>query len=294
MKKLFKPFALLIALVMMTACFSLFVAAEGEPTASVAYGTPTIDGVMDDVWNTTTKVDHTFAAFDCNNVADLMVHQVTASIRFLWDENYLYLLFDVNDPHVGDLEQEQAAASNSGLWQSNAVQMHFDWGHEGHSTNAGGSYDGNDVLVSVGVHGTVMYHTAAFNGGIANSKSVVTETGYILEIAIEYDKFASLYDFTPAAGEEIGFGCFVQNAPAAYSWYRESYCGWGVSNLLQDWPNQMGILTLAEKPATPPAQPENPETPDDPTSPETGDAGIAVAAVALLSAAVVIASKKRR
>ncbi|MBP5256057.1 MAG: hypothetical protein J6Z80_03275, partial [Clostridia bacterium] len=264
MTKLKRISAILLAAALVVSTLAFSVSAEGEPTASVMYGTPeAIDGVLDDKWAGSVKVENTFGAIN-TEAANYHVQQgwqevtqVSASMRAMWDEGNLYLFFDVQDPTVGTAEegsfQECPPDAAGSLWQRNTIQLFIDWGDEGHNSGRNSGYDGNDCKVQLNSRGATDYFYGSWFNNCAEFETVVTETGYTMEIAIEYSKFASTYNFVPEAGKSIGLGFIVCDSDAWFTWHRDSFCGWGVSDLLQDWPNQMGILTLEAKPGYPTA-----------------------------------------
>ena len=65
-------------------------------TVEVAYGTPVIDGVIDDVWANATVYKYSKWDFITQAATDVDPGQ----FRLMWDENYLYVLVEVNDSTV--------------------------------------------------------------------------------------------------------------------------------------------------------------------------------------------------
>ena len=293
MKKLTKILTVIIAAAMMIAPFTLSASAFSDVTAQVVYGTPkAIDGVLDDGWKNAVAVTNTFGSINADAASYhtqqgwLEVTQVTASMKAMWDENCLYLFFDVKDPTVGTEEegdfQECPADALGALWQRNTIQLFIDWGDEGHNSGKDTGYDGNDCKVQLNSRGATDYFYGTWFKDCANFKTNVTGAGYTMEIAIEYSKFASTYNFEPAEGKTMGLGFIVCDSDAWFTWHRDSFCGWGGSDLLQDWPNEMGNLVFQAKT----------EEPDEPT-PSTGDAAAAVSvlAVVLIAGTALIVKK---
>ncbi|WP_051251116.1 sugar-binding protein [Paenibacillus harenae] len=76
-----------------------------------AYGTPEMDGDIDAIWATTPSVE-TSKLFDANKPAAI------ATVRALWDENNLYVLAEVADPHL--------SSASSNVWEQDSVELFLD------------------------------------------------------------------------------------------------------------------------------------------------------------------------
>jgi len=302
MKKTAKILTVILAVAVMTATLATMSNAFSDVSADVVYGTPkAIDGKYDSGWKNAVKVSNTFGNVNqeaANYHAQqgwLEVTQVSADMRAMWDENCLYLLFDVKDPTVGTAEEgnfQEAPADALGgnLWQRNTIQLFIDWGDEGHNSGKDKGYDGNDCKVQLNSRGATDYFYGTWFKDCATFATEVTETGYTMEIAIEYSKFASTYNFEPGEGKTMGLGFIVCDSDAWFTWHRDSWCGWGGSDLLQDWPNEMGNLVFKARTADSGSSGGQSEP-----SADTADYGVAaIIATAVAAAAVVIISKKRR
>lgn len=99
--------ALLTAVMLLAAVTVLASAATANPEIQVAYGTPVIDGTIDDVWSKATAYKYDKYNFVTKSEVDLDPGQ----FRVLWDENYLYFLFEINDTTLAPDE-----AITSGQW----------------------------------------------------------------------------------------------------------------------------------------------------------------------------------
>lgn len=108
MKKLV---SLLLAAILALTALSVFAGAvDGTAPAAdveIAYGTPVIDGTIDAVWNSA-KI-YKYDKYDY--VAKAEVTYEPGQFRFLWDENYIYALFEINDTTLAPDE-----AIVSGQW----------------------------------------------------------------------------------------------------------------------------------------------------------------------------------
>ena len=66
--------------------------AQGDGKTEAAYGTPEIDGVMEDVWS---------AAPDSGiDIFTMETHGASGRFRCMWDEENLYVFADVTDPVI--------------------------------------------------------------------------------------------------------------------------------------------------------------------------------------------------
>ena len=85
--------ALLTAVMLLAAITVAASAATANPEIQVAYGTPVIDGTVDAVWANATAYQYDKYNYVTKTEVDLDPGQ----FRILWDENYLYYLFEIND-----------------------------------------------------------------------------------------------------------------------------------------------------------------------------------------------------
>lgn len=99
---------------------------------------PTIDGVLDDVWNTTTTIetDYTFE----NQDKDKGIVNATGIARLLWDDNYLYYNIIVDDPNP-------TRGTNSN-WQCDNVEVFLDQNY-----NQTETYEADDGQYRIGHDG---------------------------------------------------------------------------------------------------------------------------------------------
>ncbi|MBO6052358.1 MAG: hypothetical protein J6Q17_01340, partial [Clostridia bacterium] len=109
--------ALLSALMLLT--LAVGVSALGEEMA-VAYGTPTIDGTIDDVWATADRQQLTYC-----KAGDLRVNSATLPedcsvyASMLYDNTAVYFLFEITD-------NEFAFNSSQGDWNNDSIYVYVD------------------------------------------------------------------------------------------------------------------------------------------------------------------------
>ena len=78
-------------------------------SATATYGTPTIDGTIDSVWEDAPTID--VNTFSVGNGA-------TGTAKMLWDENNLYVLTEVTDPVL--------SKSSANAYEQDTVEVFFD------------------------------------------------------------------------------------------------------------------------------------------------------------------------
>ena len=118
MKKFMLPCALLIASAMLCP-----IAAEETPTAQeeihdrITYGTPTVDGELDDLYTRSAKVEYKLQPWFCHEDGSLTEEEaaekykwadgIEASSYALWDDANIYYYFEVKDSSVGLLDMNE-------------------------------------------------------------------------------------------------------------------------------------------------------------------------------------------
>lgn len=144
--------------------------------AGSAYGTPTIDGTAEALWDNVPE-------YKINRY--VMAWQgASGTFKSMWDENNLYLLVNVTDPVVS------AVASEAYLQDS--VEAFVDE-NNGKTT----FYEDDDAQYRVSCENVQSFGT---NGSADKFKTAVTktDTGYMVEMAIALSS-------APASGDVIGF-----------------------------------------------------------------------------------------
>ncbi|MBD3921600.1 endo-1,4-beta-xylanase [Paenibacillus sp. PR3] len=182
----------------------------GGKTSTAAKGTPSIDGKIDDIWNTTTAIDINVTQAG-NTKAD--THMPAATARMLWDNGNLYVLAQVTkDP------SEPLDKGNTNPWEQDSVEVVLDLtnGSNAMYSNASGHYrvryDGF-ATVDAGM---------TDNQGVATKMTSATTfdaktNSYIVEMQIPF------IQITPASGTQVGFDVQVNDAKAgvrigAFAW----------------------------------------------------------------------------
>jgi hypothetical protein len=302
-----------ISAVLLAVCMiSVMVCAVGahDKVTYANWGTPVIDGVMEDVWQ---NAEYIHVADE--SITDADDETAVADVYSLWDGDYIYFYAVVTDPTVdAELKDE--------VWNQDAIGFMIDYAYnrvegENYRNLGDDSYAG---YVNVpAVEGEVNYPESPTIFGISEyadavkSMCVITDTGYEVEIALPL-----LYkDYQ--AGDKIGYEICVNNSIGAGTRYSQtvwSYANGDNGSDSWQYTYNMGTLIFNEKPAEPEvveteaaeteitetetteetvvteAEPETVETVE--TAPQTFDASIIIAVGAAISAASAIAVSKKK
>lgn len=159
------------------------------PTADVVYRKTSdaiqIDGKPDPVWGQVSawSLDQ-LVLVDSIDPSDL-----SATVRALWDDNYLYYLFQVKD--------DVAINDDTEAWQDDGVQVYFDA-----DNSKGDTYDANDDAIILRRSDTL---TPQGGDGKPYADYITwavqeKDDGYTLEVAIAWTPFG----FTPTEGTVFG------------------------------------------------------------------------------------------
>ncbi|MDT8717219.1 endo-1,4-beta-xylanase [Clostridium sp. 19966] len=206
------------------------------------YGTPTIDGIKDDIWNSANEIS--------TDTWVIGKSGATAKVRTLWDEHNLYVLAEVTDSLLNK------ASTNA--YEQDSVEVFIDE-NDGKTT----SYQSDDKQIRVNFD-----NEQSFGGSKpAGFKSATskTSTGYIVEEAIP------LTSIKPADGSMLGFDVQVNDADASGT--RKSVSIWNDAsgNSYKDT-SGFGNLLLVDNRTTPVVT--KPET--NPQQTDTGNGGSTV------------------
>lgn len=193
----------------------------------VNYGTPTIDGKLDDIYKTSASVKLSTAKLAAKDMTEC---EVSAVGYYLWDEKYVYLCVVVNDKTLTTRgESYCTTASKNNPWQNDVVEAYYNIG-DGVYKIALDAY-GYKLFGAKIVSGTD-YTPAA---GILGKATKGTDT-YTVEFAVP----ASL-----KAGGSVGFSVQVCDIKKAEG---EPYYAAGIQKADT-------TFTLGEKPAATTAKP---------------------------------------
>lgn len=161
----------------------------GAPELSVPEGTPALDDQVDPVWDNSPVLNivGTDSTLDPNGAQS----PISAQIRLLWDDNYLYYLAQVTDPTPNCAVTSNGEPDNDGLGlDDDSIDVWINWTDSTASTyylTSGPVASGYDI-VSCGIVST-SYPSQYFGIGDPSTVKVATastSTGYIIEAAIPW------------------------------------------------------------------------------------------------------------
>lgn len=206
--------------------------------ANAVYGSPVIEAnseVVDELWNQAQSIGDLFFKKDSNT-------DISADVKTMWDENYLYVLADIDD---SDLYLD---AEN---YKSDSFEIYVDSLNE---KNKDG-YDYNDFKVNTTFTGRL--ETTAYTPKNLVHNVILKEGGYIVQFKIPW------VEVNPVEDTVIGFDVQVNEA-ATTAQGRIGYLGWNDS-MDNVWKSMLtsGNLKLVIAEDLDDFEPIDPETPED-------------------------------
>lgn len=150
---------------------------------SANQGTPEIDGKKDAVW-LKSSIPHNI------NTPLYAWQGATGTVRLLWDEKYLYAMFEIKDSVLN------AEAANK--TEQDSIELYLDENNmkTDYYTKAAGHY-------RVNYKGELSFGTVPTEKGVT-AVAVETSNGYIIEMAIPLM-------YTPSAGKVLGFDAQIND-----------------------------------------------------------------------------------
>jgi endo-1,4-beta-xylanase len=161
----------------------LELAGPAPKVTTAVKGTPTIDGDIDSVWNSANVIDV--------NQWVQGTSGSTAKVRTLWDENYLYVLFEVKDSLL--------TKASANVWEQDSIEIFVDLNNAKSST-----YQDDDAQYRINFDNEPSFNPSS-KESLLTSATKVVDGGYIVEAAIKWD------GVTPYSGMVIGFDAQVNN-----------------------------------------------------------------------------------
>lgn len=161
----------------------ILVLSEESKLSETKKGTPTIDGSIDDIWNTANAIS--------TDVSVQGTDTAKAKVKTLWDKDYIYTLYEVTDSKLDK--------TSTMPHEQDSVETFID------ENNARTSaYDNDDAQYRVNYDNE---QSGAGNRIIDKFKSAtkITDNGYIVEMAIPLNNAA-------VANQIIGFDAQVNDA----------------------------------------------------------------------------------
>lgn len=180
-----------------------------------AYGTPEIDGKIDDIWGEAPvlPIDRYQGAW----------HGASGEARVLWDEENLYVLVEVNDSELDKTAEDD--------YQHDSVEVFIE-----ESKQKSTFYQDGDGQYRVNFDNEASFSPEGISEGF-ESATTIDGTNYLVEMKIPFTTI------TPEANSEIGFDIQINDA---VNGSRESVAIWNdLSGMGFQDPSVFGNLTLA-------------------------------------------------
>lgn len=245
------------------------------PKAYAVRGTPVLDGEMEDIWNSAQEI-----------IIDKPVSNgpvnATATVRTLWDDQFLYVYAVVTDPILA----EEASESH----EQDSIEVFLS-----ETNHKDVSYVDGDGQYRVSFSNRQTYNAKKREGFDAATKLI--DGGYIVEMQVKF------YATTPTEGQVVGFDFQVNDATggrrtALAIWSDLTGTGyqnastWGDLTLVNELPPEPTPTPTPEPTATPAPSPSAaPTATDAPTNDDGGlSTGVIIGIIigAVLLAAVVL------
>lgn len=258
-----------------------------------AYGTPVIDGTLDEVYGESDPYRIQFGKDNAESYS-------TAVVYWAWDETALYYFADITD----DTVSTEADTTNIGdIWKTDCAEVGFnvtpnqEAGDPHNTANSG-------VFLGALMYGSEMDTYGSLSDCAYVCKTVTTDHGWAMEVCLPI--FGEASGLTPKSGDQIAMYTILHNDTDNDNERNSETYRDEVSIGVQYDSSKMDCIVLGEKtveevPSPDTAETELPqgepvENTDAPVSaPKTADNGlVAIASCAMASLAVVFGFKKHR
>ena len=197
-------------------------------TVEARYGTPTIDGVKDGVWNDATPIE--------TGVWVMGTSGSTATARLLWDDQWLYVYAEVRDRLL--------SKASANPWEQDSVEIFLD-----QNNGKTSYYEEDDGQFRVNYDNEQSFGGYASADKFRSATRIVPGVGYVVEAAVRLDAI------TPTNGTIIGFDFQVNNDEDGDG-VRDSVAIWNdPSGRSYMDVSGLGVVRLIGKPGTVPSAP---------------------------------------
>ncbi|MBO7514068.1 MAG: endo-1,4-beta-xylanase, partial [Lachnospiraceae bacterium] len=141
---------------------------DNRNRAEAKYGTPKVDGAPDELYNDCTE-------YQVNTMLTAW-NGASATMKLLWDEEYLYVFLDVKDKYL--------SSSNRNAYEQDSVELFID-----QKNNRTSYYEEDDGHFRVNYKGDLTYGDNMINDALKNGfigKAISVGGGYYVEAAIPW------------------------------------------------------------------------------------------------------------
>lgn len=175
-----------------------------KPFTVIEKGTIQVDGEADELWESVAALPLSIRTGAATN---------TASVKTLWDEENLYVYYEVEDAEV--------SVTNANAWEQDSVEIFLD-----QNNTKTESYEEDDCQYRISAE-----NVQSFNGVNCTEENIVsavkaTDTGYAVEAAIKWTHI------TPETGTKIGIEFQINDGQTegerlgTISWYDQTGNGY--------------------------------------------------------------------
>lgn len=154
--------------------------------AKAKYGTPKIDGEIDDIWADCPKANV--------SIPIMAWEGAKGEVRLLWDESFVYALVEVKDSVLNN--------ASANVYEQDSIELFLDQSNE-----KGASYDANDGQYRVSYVGDESFGTVPEAKGFVSAVTLI-DGGYLVELAMPLV-------VKPESGMTMGFDAQVNDSDAA-------------------------------------------------------------------------------
>ena len=196
-----------------------------RPTASAIFGTPKIDGEIDEAWNSVPAVEVKKIAKSETSMPEANV--ATGTVKLMWDKDYLYALWQVKDSKLS------AKADNA--YEQDSIELFVDELHE-----RAGAYQKDDAQYRVSCEGKLSGAGEGYKE--KNLKAAVKriDGGYLVEMSVR------LFFAKREGGTKMGLELQLNDDPGTGSRGGVSKWNHAENDSYQDTSN-FGIVLLKAK-----------------------------------------------
>ncbi len=199
-----------------------------DGSKKLAYGTPVLDGIMDEAYKQSYRMRFGNAFYPSTN----SISDVSGYVCLLWDEQYLYVYAFVEDSTVMSRGMDVINTGDvNEIWATDALETYIFTDLQGEpgsskltkfAVDAFGICRFGNAVPNIEYHNTLPYVTAfTYNGEIVEGYKITEPTagqyastnehpvnGYVIEMVLPLTEDSHI-DGTPKAGDQIEF--YAQN-----------------------------------------------------------------------------------
>ena len=167
-----------------------------RPTAVAVFGTPKIDGEIDDAWKAVPGVTIKKIVSSETSMAESEV--ATGTAKLMWDKDYLYALFQVKDAKLS------ATADNA--YEHDSIELFVDELNE-----RAGAYQKDDAQYRVSCEGKLSGAGEGYKEENLKAVAKKIDGGYVIEMSVRLS-FAK-----PQEGTKMGLELQINDDPGTGS-----------------------------------------------------------------------------